>query len=194
MVKSAPESAGQKSLQRVEVAIDGRYMLEDRSEHSCHVVAMSPDDMTVKAERLGEPGEKVIAYLSHVGRVEGIVTQRFDDGFLVRLLASERKRERLAAQLTWLADQPPARQSDHRRHVRVEPRNPASTIRFPDGQEHACRVVDLSVSGAAVEVDVKPAIGLDVVLGTMHGRVVRHFDGGVAIEFATIQPQDVLET
>ena len=50
------------------------------------------------------------------------------------------------------------------------------------------RVVDArsdgSLSGAAVEIDVKPALGVQVILGTMRGQVVRHFDDGIAVEFA----------
>ena len=47
---------------------------------------------------------------------------------------------------------------------------------------------------AAVEIDVKPALGTPVTLGTMRGRVVRHFEDGVAVEFASLQRPDTLET
>jgi len=40
---------------------------------------------------------------------------------------------------------------------------------------------------------VKPAIGTVLWLGRMRGRVVRHFDEGVAIEFAIVQTRDSLE-
>ena len=48
--------------------------------------------------------------------------------------------------------------------------------------------------GAAVEIDVKPAIGVQVTLGTMRGQVVRHFEDGVAIEFAVIQRPETLDS
>jgi hypothetical protein len=51
----------------------------------------------------------------------------------------------------------------------------------------------LSLSGAAIECDVKPAIKSGVLLGPIRGRVVRHFADGFAIEFATIQTSTTLD-
>ncbi len=51
----------------------------------------------------------------------------------------------------------------------------------------ACRIIDLSLSGAAVAVENKPEIGTVLSLGRVRGRVVRHIEGGIAIEFATVQ-------
>jgi PilZ domain len=62
-----------------------------------------------------------------------------------------------------------------------------------DGRQYQCRIVDLSLSGAAVESDAKPALGSPVTLGNMRGEVVRHFDEGVAIEFAVVQRHETLE-
>jgi hypothetical protein len=53
--------------------------------------------------------------------------------------------------------------------------------------------VDLSLSGAAMELDVRPAIGTVLWIGNMRGRVIRHFDDGVAVEFAVVQSRDTLE-
>ena len=36
---------------------------------------MSPGNVALRADRRGEPGEKVIAYIDHIGRVEGVVTR-----------------------------------------------------------------------------------------------------------------------
>ena len=40
---------------------------------------------------------------------------------------------------------------------------------------------------------MKPALGVQVTLGTMRGQVVRHFEDGVAIEFAVIQRPETLD-
>ena len=67
----------------------------------------------------------------------------------------------------------------------------ASTdARFSEGDPV---VVDLSLSGSAVGIEVKPALGVQVTLGTMRGQVVRHFDDGVAIEFAVVQRPETLD-
>jgi len=186
--------AERRNFQRVRVNVYGRFMLEDRSEYPCQVIDMSPGDVAFRAERTGQPGERVIAYLDHIGRIEGVITRIFDDGFAITLVASDRKRDKLAAQLTWLANKHELDLPEDRRHERVSPRNPISVLKLDDGRQYQCRIVDLSLSGAAIELDVKPAIGVQVSLGTMRGRVVRHFEDGVAIEFASLQQPETLES
>jgi len=44
-----------------------------------------------------------------------------------------------------------------------------------------------------VQSAVRPAIGSRIVIGTMQGRVVRHLEEGLAIEFAAIQQRETLE-
>ncbi|RST85521.1 PilZ domain-containing protein [Aquibium carbonis] len=188
-----PSRAERRYFQRVRVKVYGRFMLEDRTEHPCQVVDMSPGDTLLRADRVGELGERVIAYIDHIGRIEGVVTRITDNGFAMTIVASERKKDKLAAQLTWLANKHELDLPEDRRHDRVSPRNPISVLQLGDGRQYQCRIVDLSLSGAAVEIDVRPAIGTPVTLGTMRGRVVRHFEDGVAIEFASVQRVDALE-
>ncbi|WP_309084575.1 PilZ domain-containing protein [Chelativorans sp.] len=181
-----------RSFQRVKVNLSGRYMLQDRSEHPCRVIDMSPGNVALKAERIGRPEERVVAYLDHIGRIEGRIARIFEDGFALTLTASERKRDRLAAQLTWLANRHELGLPEDRRHERITPGNPVSTIRLPGEVEHPCRIVDLSSSGAAVETAVKPPMGTTVFLGSLRGNVVRHFDYGFALEFSVLQEQAAL--
>jgi hypothetical protein len=47
--------------------------------------------------------------------------------------------------------------------------------------------MDMSLSGTAVAVEVKPPVGSPLLVGKIRGNVVRHFDEGVAIEFLTLQ-------
>jgi hypothetical protein len=189
----APSRPERRSFQRVRVKIYGRFMLEDRTEHSCQVMDMSPGNVALRAERIGEPGEKVIAYLDHIGRVEGVITRTLEDGFAMTVVASDRKKEKLAAQLTWLANKHELDLPEDRRHERISPRNPMSILRLTDGREYQCRIIDLSLSGAAIDIEVRPALGVQVTLGTMRGQVVRHFEDGVAVEFANVQHADTIE-
>ena len=183
-IASHPE---RRSFQRVKIILSGRYMLQDRSEHSCQVIDMSPGDVALKAERIGRMGERVVVYLEHIGRIEGRITRVFADGFAMTIKASQRKRDKLASQLTWLANRHELDLPEERRYERVTPANPMSTVRSPDGHEHPCRIVDLSVSGAAVETAVKPPIGSTIFLANLRGIVVRHFEHGFALEFFMIQ-------
>lgn len=190
--RAAPARMERRDFQRVRVKVYGRYMLEDRSEYPCQVIDMSPGDVALRSSKRGALGEKVIVYLDQIGRLEGVVTRSLEDGFAMTIIASERKRDKLAAQLTWLANKHELDLPEDRRHERVSPRNPITTLDLGDGRQYRCRIVDLSLSGAAIEIEVKPAIGLPVTLGTMRGRVVRHFEDGIAIEFAALQREDTL--
>jgi len=192
-VEAGPSRAERRNFQRVRVKIYGRFMLEDRTEHPCQVTDMSPGNVAIRADRVGEPGEKVIAYIDHIGRLEGVVTRTLDDGFAMTVIASDRKRDKLAAQLTWLANKHELDLPEDRRHERVAPRNPMAMLKLSDGRQYQCRIIDLSLSGAAIEIDVKPALGVQVTLGTMRGQVVRHFEDGLAIEFAVIQRPETLD-
>ncbi|MFT7758982.1 UNVERIFIED_CONTAM: PilZ domain-containing protein, partial [Salmonella enterica subsp. enterica serovar Enteritidis] len=82
---------------------------------------------------------------------------------------------------------------EDRRHQRIAPRNPIAKLGMADGREYPCRIIDLSISGAAVEIRMRPALHSQVVLGSMRGRVVRHFEEGIAIEFATVQSREAIE-
>ena len=174
-------------FQRVKVSLLGRYMLADRREFPCQVLEMSPGDAVVIAPVAGSPGEKVIAYLDHLGRVEGSILVQIDGGFVMDVIASTRKRDKMAAQLTWLANKDILDLPEDRRHERVVPDNRHSTVVLDDGRRYNCKIIDISLSGAAIELAVRPAMGTPVTLGRMRARVVRHFQNGVAVEFAAAQ-------
>jgi hypothetical protein len=179
-------------FQRVPVSVQGRYMLEDRTEHRCRVTAMSPGDVVLTAGRPGSLGEQIIAYIDHVGRVEGIVLAVDGDSFVISINASERKRDKLAAQLTWLANRHELDLADDRRHDRLVPANPHSIVVTDDGVRHACYIIDVSVSGAALRCDIRPEIGTPVSLVDIPARVARHIPEGFAISFDTLQDMSVL--
>src|SRR6266568_3007473 len=87
-----PLSEERRRFQRVQVNLLGRYMLADRREFPCQVADMSPGGMALIAPVAGEPGERVIAYVDHVGRLEGVVARHFQNGFAMTIGATPRKR------------------------------------------------------------------------------------------------------
>lgn len=174
-------------FQRVKVSLLGRYMLTDRREFPCQVLEMSPGDAVVIAPISGIAGERVIAYIDHLGRIEGDITDVIDGGFKMDIVATPRKRDKMAAQLTWLANKDLLNLPEDRRHERVVPDNRHSTVVLDDGRRYNCKIIDISLSGAAIELAVRPAMGTPVTLGRMRARVVRHFGDGVAVEFVSAQ-------
>lgn len=183
----------QRAFQRVAVKLEGRLMVPSEDEYVCMTVDMSPGDARFICAARPLPGDRIIAYIDHIGRIEGSVVKTTDDGFVITTVATERKREKLAAQLTWLANKHELGLPEDRRHDRLTPRRARTELSMDDGQTLSCRIIDLSLSGAAIEVDVRPAIGTPVRLSNIRGRVVRHFLEGVAIEFTTLQSRESLQ-
>ena len=188
-----PLSQERRRFQRVRVNLLGRYMLADRREFPCQVTDMSPGGMALIAPVAGKVGERVIAYVDHVGRLEGVIARPLPNGFAMTIGAILRKRDKLAAQLTWLANRHILGLPEDRRHGRIVPRNPVGRLILPNGLNIACRVIDISESGAAIATDQRPEIGTLVTIGKTPGRVVRHLEEGFAIEFMRVQHPDLLE-
>jgi len=179
--------------QRVKVNLLGRYMLADRREFPCQVVDMSPGGMALIAPVGGVAGERIIAYVDHLGRLEGRIARLFQNGFAMTISATARKRDKLAAQLTWLANRHILGLPEDRRHGRIVPRNPMGRLILPNGVNLTCRIIDVSESGAGIATDQRPPMGTLVTLGKVQGRVVRHLEEGFAVEFTRLQHPDSLE-
>ena len=137
----------------------------------------------------------MIAYVDHLGRLEGKIARTLDNGFAMTIAATLRKRDKLAAQLTWLANRQILNLPEDRRHGRFMPRNPMARLILPNGTNVTCRIIDLSVSGAAIAIapELLPPVGTVVTIGKTTGRVVRHIEDGFAIEFTRLQHPDFIE-
>ena len=169
--------------QRVKVVLLGRYMLADRREFPCQTIDMSPGGVALFAPVKGAAGERVVAYIDQLGRIEGLIARHFENGFALETNMPPIKRDKLADQLTWLCNRHALGMPEDRRHERIIPSNPRSTLKLQDGREYVVKLIDISISGAAVACDAKPAIGTPVVIGQTSGQVVRVFPAGVAVEF-----------
>ena len=188
-----PHSQERRRHQRVRVNLLGRYMLADRREFPCQVINMSPGGMALVAPVSGEVGERVIAYVDHVGRLEGKIARQFLNGFAMTIGATARKRDKLAAQLTWLANRHILNLPEDRRHGRFVPRNPSARLIMPNGVNIGVRIIDVSNSGCAIGTAERPDVGALVTIGRVPGRVVRHLEDGFAVEFTRLQHPNSLE-
>jgi hypothetical protein len=147
--------------------------------------------MALTASICPEPGERIVAYVDNLGRIEGVVVRQFPVGFAISITSTMHKRDKIAAQLTWLANRDIL--PDQRRHRRIKPKNPLARILLPNGFHVDCRVIDVSQSGAGIASDQRPEIGTLVTVGRTPGRVARHIEGGFAVEFTRLQHEDSLE-
>lgn len=192
-VSVLPATEERRRFQRVRVNLLGRYMLPDRREFPCQVIDMSPGGMAVVAPATGRIGERIVAYIDHIGRLEGVVVRTLPTGFAMTISATMRKRDKLAGQLTWLANRHILGLPEDRRHGRFTPRNPRSVLILPNGDMVTCHIIDMSLSGAAISSDARPPVGALVTLGKTQARVVRSQEDGFAVEFTRLQHPDFLE-
>jgi len=182
-----------RRFQRVRVNLLGRFMLEDRQEYPCQTTDMSPGSMALISPVAGRIGERVIAYIDHVGRVDGTIMRILDGGFAMTINATLRRKDKLAAKLTWLANRQGLNLPEDRRHDRTMPNITVASVTLPDGREYQAKIIDMSLSGAALALEVQPPLGSPIMIGRLRAQVIRHFEEGIAVEFASVQTPSSIE-
>ena len=185
---------------RIIVNIPARFSLSDRrDEHGeQRVFAGRAVNLSTRAIAFASPvdgkvGERVTAHIDHLGKFEGSVIRTLERGFVMSIPADEDTRDKLAAKIEWVENHKNHDVIDKRADPRVVPANPYSRMILSDGSTETCLVLDVSVSGAAISADTLPKIGTVLAIGTVVGRVVRHFDGGFAIQFIQRQQRETVE-
>lgn len=191
--RTVARPAERRRHQRMKVVLLGRYMLPNRMEYPCQTVDISPGGLHIVAPVKAQPGDRVIVYLEHLGRIEGVAVRITMDGFAMTITATSRKREKFTAQLTWLANRDALGLPEDRRHERIVPRNPRAVVTLDTGAEYLVRLIDISLSGAAFSSDQPFEIGTPVRIGNTPAKIVRRFDGGFAAEFRFPLSADVLD-
>ena len=96
--------ADKRRAKRHQVRVAGRYLLADRTEWDCQAVDMSPIGLLLRGQARPYHGQIVVVYLAGLGRIEGTVVRLKADEFALRIQATDRKREQLAAWLEGLAN------------------------------------------------------------------------------------------
>ena len=186
--RTSPRGAERRRHQRVKVSIAGRYMLENKQEFPCRTVDASPGGLLIAGPAKGSLGERVVFYFEELGRLEGMIVRHVDVGFAVALILPSAKRERVADLLTWMANSDSDDGVASRRHKRIAPKQKNANMLTESGRTLQVEIVDVSVSGVGLRSETLPPIGSRVEVGRRAGRVVRHFNGGLAIEFARLIP------
>jgi len=187
-LEQPPSGEDKRRYRRVVLHMHLRFLLPDGREQAGELIDISAGGLAIKSEEPVEIGDIVIVYIDGLGRFEGFVVRHVNEGFAVELRSNQRKREKTADQLTWVVNEKTLGLTQERRHTRVNVRKSAE-LRRADGTIILCRVVDMSLSGLAVEIGEKPPIGELIKIGQMEGRVVRHFGNGVGVEFLHVKQQ-----
>jgi hypothetical protein len=175
--------AERRSFKRVRVDLPGRlFVPAEAREVRCTVANLSPGGAVLDCE-IAPPAETpVILYVDGFGRFEGEVSRCDGTTVAVSFNCTALKKARIAEQLTLFLNRALVDGAVLRRHERA-PAKGLTRFTRADGQVVSCEVLDLSTSGVLVKSDVRPPLGEYVLIGQLAGRVARHHETGVGIEF-----------
>jgi hypothetical protein len=182
-----PEPAGsavpdQRRYPRYELSLPGRFMRADKLDYPCRLKDICVVGATMTTPATLTVGEHLIVYLLHLGGLEGNVVRRLEDGFAMSITATQRKREKLAAQIRRLASHDEISEAEERRSPR-KPANEVSVLVLADGTALECPMLDVSDTGASIVTPIKPPLGTELIFASQRAVVVRHHDEGIAVEF-----------
>ncbi len=120
-------------------------------------------------------GDRVVAHLDGGTRLEGDVVRLFDGGFAITLAMSEHKRQRLAETLDRERARGRALEKltlERRIAKRVTAMSQSVVCETAD-RRFPVRIVDMSLTGVAIETEEKLDMDALVVIGKMRGTVIR---------------------
>ena len=168
---------------RIAVALPGRYMLEDSSEHPCECIDISVSGLRLRAAKAASWGSRVVAYIDGIGRVEGHLVRRAPGWFAIETRATSRKGERVEERIGWIAESEIGKPAERRRLSRQYVERQTVRLSTFDGRQHLALLTDISKEGAALLLETPLDDGARVRLEGRRARVVRVFPGGLALKF-----------
>ncbi len=163
------------------------YVPATDTEIDCIVTSLSPDGANLSTALASSIGSEIALYIAGFDRFSTSVLWTSQDALKVRFNCSRAKRERTAEKIRNLAEGRPI--ADATLH-RAQQTALHSTRHFKrkNGESAKFDVIDIALSGASLRTWYRPAIGEIVTIGSIEGRVTRHFDDGIAVEFTKHTP------
>lgn len=177
---------------RVQLKLAGRFMRADRNEYPCEIKDISVGGASVTCPVAVEIGERVVAYFEHLGGLDGLVSRTFEGGFACQFKVTSHKKEKLAAQLTWLINRELFPDDAGRQHERVGVSGGKTKLKLDDGIVIEVSVLDVSATGVSLGTSARPAIGSEALVGKLKAYVRRHHDKGIGLQFAEKQDLSAL--
>lgn len=180
--QNAPESGADRRLhKRVELPLKARFLTEKGDERAAVVLNISAGGAILRAKFPPAFGQSVVLYIDQIGRVEAKVVRSSPDSFAVSYRKRRAKHAKIADNLT-TALHNRRRGADRRNSPRVGHDAPA-TVYLEDGTQLQCSILDISLTGASIEISPRPPLGMHLILGRMTAKVVRRHEKGVGIVF-----------
>jgi hypothetical protein len=131
----------------------------ERRIFGCHAVNPSIREIVIASPVTAKMDARVIAYIDHLGKFDGLVTSVLQRGFVMSFNTKQHERRKLATKIEWLQQHRNSEVREQRADSRFVPKDPYSRMILADGHVETCLILDVSVSGAAISADTIPAIG-----------------------------------
>jgi hypothetical protein len=179
MNEPAATGAERRRARRIRVRLRGRFLLSDGGEHPCETRDVSATGVSVGSPMIPNLGERIVAYLDEIGRLEGVVVRRSPSQFALSLKTPGNRMDRLAqklaaldgaAQETCRADAPAATRRPAELRVEFGPTYPVEARAEPD-------------CGARIFASLALLPGVRVALDGRPGVVLRAMDDGFLVGF-----------
>lgn len=173
----------QRGSERIGVSFSGKLFVPAESTTvDCSVVNLSAGGAGVMCADVPPLHTFVILYIDGMGRYEAVAL-RYVDGVLgLKFQCGEAKRKRLIEKLNLYVRHGVTSATQLRAHERV-PQKTETFFTRPNGDQVRCDVLDISPQGMSLRTNSRPPLNELIQIGRTFGRVVRHHDQGVGVEF-----------
>ena len=180
--EASQDAAERRRHVRIDLPLKARFLTADGSEQNCLVVNISAGGALFKAKTPPPENCTVVVYIDQVGRFEGRVVRSGRHSFAVDYRT---KRGRAVKTADALIEVINARGPRHDRRLAPRIRHESHAIvMLESGVAIPCSILDISLTGASIEIEPRPALGATLTLGKMSAKVVRRHDKGVGVVFS----------
>jgi hypothetical protein len=184
---SASTSAEQRSDHRVPLVLPARISVAGADPLDCSVIDLSLGGAGIHYHDAAPMADQVARIeIEGFGIFDGLTVRDAGNMRGLRFLHGEAERHNLIGKLTKFIENGLDEGSD-------DTISYPSTLAFrrTNGQEERCEIACITLQGVVLLTTQRPTLGELVRLGRLYGRVVRHFVGGVGVEFVSfVNPHD----
>lgn len=174
-----------REFPRLKARMPARLLINNETSGKGTLFDLSAGGVGVLTDVKVAAGDHIVMHLDGGARLEGTVMRLLADGFGVELTMSEAKRSRLIDALEPMVESveeivelPMNRRVAERvAGLRME------TECHTENGILECRIVDMSLTGAAIESNTEIAIGTAITIGQTRGKVVRRYGKTYGIHF-----------
>ncbi|MBY0256376.1 PilZ domain-containing protein [Methylobacterium sp.] len=128
-------------------------------------------------------GETLTCSLRHAGTLEVLVVHRNTTAFVARVRRADVAIPVMVRRLLDLAEDQDRDLAPRRVHPRFVPDRPDILVTTASGVQVPGRLINVSASGAALQVDIRLEPGMQITLGRTPATVARRFEDGIGAAF-----------